>query len=163
MDGEDRRKELDYIQDIIKRMSNYQMTIKGGIVVLSTFLISPFLKEGVVDFITTIVLFIFNIFLIRIARKLDLKFLVTEKLYRSWFLFLADSRELTREYLFELNPEVISNVLETQGMKADDFRDEIEKSSKKSWAIKGFYNSLFLIIPFVYFCFLFKFILTSIL
>lgn len=155
VDGDDRRRELDYIQDIIKRMSIYQMTIKVGVIILSAFFTSHFLREGSSDFLTVLVLFIFNIFFLKIARRIDLKFLITEKLYRSWFSFVVESRESTREHLFELNPEIISNVLETQGMKSDDFKDEIEKRSKKSWAINGIYNTLFYIflIFFVYSCF----------
>jgi len=102
-------KELDLIQDVIKRMADnsfkvkaWMMAIAGGVVALSEGVL--FVESGKhINKPAAFGISIFLILLIIVFWYLDGFFLKTEKLYRAVYKWVVDNRKNTDEYLYDLN------------------------------------------------------------
>lgn len=105
----DSHKELDLIQDVIKRMADnsfkvkaWMMAIAGGVVALSEGVL--FVKTGKhLNEPAAFGISIFLILLIIVFWYLDGFFLKTEKLYISVYKWVVENRKDTDEYLYDLN------------------------------------------------------------
>ena len=109
MKNEDLHKELELIQDIIKRMADnsfklkaWLLTVMGGVLALSKDILFVS-KETSVNNYAVYGLISFLILLIILFWYLDGFFLRTEKLYRNLYQWVIQCRPVTEEYLFDLN------------------------------------------------------------
>ncbi len=87
-------KEIEIIQDIIKRMASNSFMIKGWTVVLvvATMLLKGNKYQGFIAFIPLMVFWV-----------LDAYFLWQERMYRKLYDWVRNNRLKTNEYLFDMN------------------------------------------------------------
>lgn len=99
-------KELDLIQDVIKRMASNSFQIKAWLIGILTAVIA-FSKDSVlVNLDNQASAFLINVFLllpIICFWYLDAFFLKTEKLYREVYKWVIANRDLTDAYRYDLN------------------------------------------------------------
>jgi len=101
-------KELDLIQDVIKRMADNSFKVKawmigilGGIVALSNDAL--FVTAAEDNLWITLAVNAFLFLPVICFWYLDAFFLQTEKLYREVYKWVVDNRSNTRDYLYDLN------------------------------------------------------------
>jgi len=102
-------KELDLLQDVIKRMADnsfkvkaWMMAIIGGVIALSKeLLFIP--SDGQINETATYGISIFLLLMIFSFWYLDGFFLRTEKLYREIYKWVIENRRKTSYYLYDLN------------------------------------------------------------
>ena len=87
-------KEIEVIQDIIKRMASNSFLIKGWCLtlVVATLLISGKALNSFIAFIPLIIFWV-----------LDAYFLQKEKLYRSLYKWVISNRKETSDFLFDMD------------------------------------------------------------
>lgn len=99
-------KELDLIQEVIKRMASNSFQIKAWLIGILTAVIA-FSKDSVlVHLDNQASAFLINVFLllpIICFWYLDAFFLKTEKLYREVYKWVIANRDLTDAYMYDLN------------------------------------------------------------
>lgn len=114
-------KELDLIQDVIRRMANYSYRIKaamigiiGGVIAISENVIfsdnTKTLNEPAAFAIS-----IFLVILVLVFWYMDAFFLQVEKKYREVYKWVVENRSKTDRYLYDLN----TFVREIDGNKQD--------------------------------------------
>ena len=101
-------KEIDLIQSVITRMSDRQTHVKSFC--LTMLGLVGYLAKSNGIFITI------SLSLIVLCGSIlsDCFYLKTERLYRMWFDFLRDKRTETKEWLYELNPIRMKNIMTNQ-------------------------------------------------
>ena len=119
-------KEIEIIQDIIKRMAFNSFMIKGWaitLVVVSLLLKGTDKYEILIAFIPLLVFWF-----------LDAYFLWQERLYRKLYDWVVNNRQKTDEYLFDMN--------------AYRFKDEVQSKLRIMFSITlgGFYGSIAILI-----------------
>ena len=92
-------KEIDLVQNVIKRMAQNSFYIKGWMISL-TAVILALLPES----FNTIGLCLVSLVVIVCFWILDSFFLKTEKLYRRKYEWIIEKRLTSNEYFFDLNP-----------------------------------------------------------
>jgi hypothetical protein len=138
-----RIKELEFIQSVITRLSDRQQSIKYA---CWTFLAAIFGASQVLSAsnFTKLAAFVSSALLIWSFRKIDLNFLKMEKLYRIWYDFICWKRSETCQWLFELNPKNIKQILKEESTVFSEFDPSIiESESKKSWSLTVYFWSGF--------------------
>lgn len=142
-------KELDLIQDVIKRMADNSFKVKawmigilGGIVALGNDALFVTVAED--NLLTTLA---FNAFLflpVICFWYLDAFFLRIEKLYREVYKWVVDNRSNTRDYLYDLNTFTRTNGKNEQ----TDFLKDLDSTAKvmRSKTLWPFYLFPFLAI-----------------
>jgi len=138
-----RTKELEFIQNIIARLSDRQQAIKY---VCWTFLAAIFGASQTLSSSNYIKLaaLISSAVLIWGFRKIDLNFLKIEKLYRVWYDFICWKRSETCQWLFELNPKNIERILKEESTVFHEYNpSSIEEESKSSWSLPIYFWSGF--------------------
>ncbi len=102
-------KELDLIQDVIKRMASnsfkvkaWMMAIIGGVVAISE---SAIFSDGSKNISEPAAIFVslFLVMLVLVFWYLDAFFLRTERLYRKLYHWVVQYRQQTDEYLYDMN------------------------------------------------------------
>ena len=118
-------KEIDLIQDVIKRMAFNSFLIKGWTI---TLVVVSFLLRGATSqiWMAFIPLFIFWF--------LDSYFLYQERLYRKLYEWVVKNRLNTEEYLFSMN--------------ASRFKDEVQSKCRIMFSVTlgSFYGSIAVLI-----------------
>lgn len=102
-------KELDLIQDVIKRMAGnsfkvkaWAMAIVGGVLALAKEIVFP-AQDAAINGPAAIGLSIFLMLVVVMFWYLDGFFLKTEKLYRELYKWVLKYRSKTDDYLYNLN------------------------------------------------------------
>ncbi|MFA8298734.1 MAG: hypothetical protein ACEPOV_01075 [Hyphomicrobiales bacterium] len=123
---EEVHKELDLIQDIIKRMANnsfkvkaWLMTIIAGVLTFSMRVLFP-LKNRDVQESSSIVILFFLLVLTIVSWYLDAYYLRTERIYRNLYLWVVRNRSHTNNYLYDLS--TFNRVIEGQ---SKDIREDV--------------------------------------
>jgi len=118
-------KEIDLIQNIIKRMASNSFMIKGWTItlVVATLLLKDDNKKILIAYIPLIAFW-----------YLDSYFLRQERLYRKLYNWVIENRLKTKEYLFDMNAYRFSSEVNSE------FRIMFSKT------LFCFYGSIFLII-----------------
>lgn len=123
-------KEIDIIQDIIKRMAFNSFMIKGWAITLIvvTLLLKGAEHHTFVAFIPLVVFWF-----------LDAYFLWQERVYRKLYGWVIDHRLKTKEYLFDMNA-------------ADRFKSEVQSKFRIMFSITlgWFYGSIAFLIVIYY-------------
>lgn len=126
-------KEVDIIQDIIKRLASNSFIIKGWTItlVVATLLFKGDKNQILIGFIPLIIFW-----------GLDAYYLRQERMYRKLYEWVVKNRMNTSEYLFDV--------------KIDRFEDEVESISKVAFSktLLWLYGLLGILI-LIYFIFLF--------
>ena len=97
---EELHKEIDLIQDCVKRMSNNSFLLKGWLISILVVIIalSP-------DEVSRITLILLSLVITMSFWRLDAFFLRTEKLYRKMYEWVLEKRKRGNiEYQYDLNP-----------------------------------------------------------
>jgi hypothetical protein len=130
-----RTKELDFIQNIISRLSARQQDMKNfcliGLGVLTTLIVNIGYNPLVLLCSLILQLVIINSFY-----KMDKNFLNSERLYRIWYEFICWKRSHTCQWLFELNPTNIKDILRKESIFYPEFNPECaDKKNFKNWSL----------------------------
>ena len=136
-----RIKELEFIQSVISRLSDRQQEMKYacGALLAAIFGASQALDSGKLIKLAALIA---SVLLMWSFRRIDLNFLKTEKLYRIWYKFICWKRSETCQWLFELNPKNIKQILKEESDIFCEFDPSvIESESKNSWSLPIYFWS----------------------
>ena len=102
-------KEIDLIQDVIKRMADnsfkvkaWMMGIVSGLLAFSKDVVFP-AKDTVFQPEAALAISVFLVLLVISFWYLDAFFLFTERLYRHLYGWVVENRKITDEWLYDLN------------------------------------------------------------
>lgn len=154
-DIDTRVKELTFIQDVISRLSARQQDMKNFcLIALGSFTALVVSKE--LNLVTLICSLILQTIVIYSFFKMDKSFLNTERLYRIWYDFICWKRSETCQWLFELNPKNIKEILYKESIVFTEFNPK--NINQNHWSLSIYYYlmssiiviHLFLIITIIY-------------
>lgn len=136
-DMDTRVKELTFIQDVISRLSARQQDMKNFcLIALGSFTALVVSKE--LNLITLICSLILQTIVIYSFLKMDKSFLNTERLYRMWYDFICWKRSETCQWLFELNPKNIKEVLHEESSVFTEFNPQ--NINQKNWSLSIYHR-----------------------
>jgi hypothetical protein len=145
-----RIKELEFIQNIITRLSDRQQMTKY---ICWTFIVAVFgmTQFSLINNQAKLIALVSSLVLVWSFYKLDLNFLKTEKLYRLWYDFICWKRSETCQWLFELNPKNIKQILKEESAVFCEFNPSvIESESKRSWALPIYkWTAIFVFLSYI--------------
>ncbi len=128
-DKENLHKEIDLIQDCIKRMASNSFLLKGWTISLIAVVLALSAKQVNPYFLCFIILVPLISFW-----YLDAFFLYTEKLYRKMYSSVIDKRIAgDNEKMYDLNPHRYKNAL-IKPKKNNDAKDELETVASVMWS-----------------------------
>jgi hypothetical protein len=130
-------KEIDLIQSIITKMSSKSDQIKGLILTILGFA-SFFFKDKhcVIGYVSFCGIAIVS------CGYFDYRYLKLERLYRLWFEFIVNSRNSTKQWLYELNPKKITTILQDRDIVHDS--ENVNITTRQSFSL-GFYFTLIIL------------------
>jgi len=118
-------KELDLIQDVIKRMANYSYRIKaamigiiGGVLAISENVIFAE-NTKTLNVSAALAISLFLVILVLVFWYMDAFFLQVEKKYREVYKWVVGNRQKTDQYLYDLNTFI---------REVDDNKQDLTKS-----------------------------------
>ena len=121
-------KEIDLIQDCIKRMAQNSFVVKGWLITLVTVILALLPDKINIDFLCGVIILTTLLFW-----YLDAFFLRTEKLYRWKYEWIIQNRMEEDKYMYDLSPyntEMWIPTCKTKGGKT------IVSEKKKPWVIR---------------------------
>ena len=123
-------KEIEIIEDIIKRMASNSFLIKGWTVtlVVATFLLKGSKEQVLISFIPILIFW-----------YLDSYYLWQERLYRELYKWVINNRPENEKYLFDLNTERLKKEVAPQS------------SVMFSRTLLPFYGSLIIIVLIIFY------------
>lgn len=147
-----RMKELDFIQNVIARMSDRQHITKNYCLITLGVIFT--LNKDLILCSSIFCSLLSNLLIIYSFYKMDSNFLKTEKLYRIWYDFICWKRSETCQWLFELNPLNIKNILSKESETFNEFNpDMVNDKNKKSWSL-SMYSYLVILVIFIHIIYL---------